>query len=711
VLHSRRELPVSSENPIHRIVRFGVFEVDLEQRELRRSGLRVKLQDQPFQVLAILLERPGEIVTREELRKKLWPADTFVDFDHGLNAAIRRLRDGLGDTAETPRFVETVARRGYRFVGAVESPERVAERARSLRGAPWRWIAGSLIAAVVACALYYARRSHTSIPRPNVIPAVTDAGQKYTPSLSPDGQHLAFAWNGGNGSQFSIYVKLVGTAETLRLTKEAAIDFDPVWSPDGRHIAFCRIQEGQTGVYIIPALGGTERKLRSTVWKEQTFDQVIWSASRLAWSTDGKSIAFSDSTAAGEPYSIFSISVDSQEVRRLTSASSSRWDANPAFSPDGKMLAFTRALQAFEAIYVVRVSGGQEQLLVSDKSNHWGLAWTADGKSIVFANASWPIWAGWLWKVSAHGGEPERMQFGEEGIQPSIRGNRLVYVRQTANLNIWRRKFDGLRAIGPAERLISSTRMESGPQLSRDGTRITFESTRSGAYEVWMCRSDGTGLVQLTQFNSSTGTPRWSPDGKQIAFDSRTTGNAEIYVIDVNGGAPRRVTSEKRNEVVPSFSGDGRSLYFASDRTGSWEVWKMPVSGGPAVQVTHHGGFAAFESPDGKFLYYAKGLTLPGIWRIPIGGGEETAVIDSLQAGYWGFWAVVNDGIYYLDSTTKAGVAFYDFNSRRITRLFDLEKPPAPQAPALAVSTDRKSMLYTQLDELSSDVILVENFR
>src|SRR5262249_54248862 len=154
--------------------------------------------------------------------------------------------------------------------------------------------------------------------------------------------------------------------------------------------------------------------------------------------------------------------------------------------------------------------------------------------------------------------------------------------------------------------------------------------------------------------NSSTGTPRWSPDGRQIAFDSRTTGDAEIYVIDVDGGTPRRVTSEKSNEVVPSWSQDGHSIYFASNRSSNWEVWKMPVAGGPAVQMTHHGGFGAFESPDGKFLYYAKGLTLPGIWRIPTGGGEETAVINSLQAGYWGFWSVVKEGIYYLDSTTKA---------------------------------------------------------
>ncbi len=252
-----------------------------------------------------------------------------------------------------------------------------------------------------------------------------------------------------------------------------------------------------------------------------------------------------------------------------------------------------------------------------------------------------------------------------------------MYVRQTANLNIWRRKLNSLLSAGPPDRFISSTRMESGPQFSPDGSKIVFESTRSGAYEVWMCRSDGSGLIQLTHFNSLTGTPRWSPDGQQIAFDSRAPGNADIFVIDSQGGSPRRLTSEPSSEVVPSWSRDGRWIYFASDRTGSGQVWKMPSTGGPAVQVTHHGGFAAFESPDGRFLYYAKGLTVPGLWRIPTNGGEEIEVIGSLEAGYWGYWAVVENGIYYLDTTAKPGITFFDLTTHRTTRVFDLENRPS----------------------------------
>jgi Tol biopolymer transport system component/DNA-binding winged helix-turn-helix (wHTH) protein len=698
-----------------RIVSFGVFQVDLKAGELRRRGLKVKLQEQPLQVLAALLEHPGEVVTREELRSKLWSAHTFVDFDHSLNAAIKRLRDALGESAETPMFVETVARRGYRFIGNVEMP--AATQPASPR--PWQWlltrrhaILGGLMACALAvCFLYYRHSLKSKAGQPVVTPVVTNVGAKYTPNLSSDGQHLAFAWNGGAGPHFSIYVKLIGTEESLRLTKQASIDFNPVWSPDGRYIAFCRVQKGEQGIYIIPALGGAERKVRKTLWEEQEFYETLGSAGRLSWSPDGKLLAFSERASRNEAASIFLLSLDSLEVRRLTSPQGSRGDFDPAFSPDSQTLAFARGSWQGTGIYTVPVSGGEEQRLVSGATYYWGLAWTPDGRHIVFPDVSWPVNAGWLWKISLRGGEPERLQFGQDGIEPTIRGNRLVYVRQMANLNIWRRKLSSLLSAGPPDRFISSTRMESGPQFSPDGSKIAFESTRSGAYEVWMCRSDGSGLNQLTHFNSVTGTPRWSPDGQQIAFDSASGGNVDIFSIDFQGGSPRRLTSEPSHEVVPSWSRDGRWIYFASNRTGSGQVWKMPSAGGPAVQVTHQGGFAAFESPDGQFLYYAKGLGVPGLWRTPTNGGEEIEVISSLEAGYWGYWAVVENGIYYLDMTAQPGINFFDIATHRITRVFDLENGPAWGAPGLAISPDKKTILYTQLDALHSDIILVENFR
>jgi Tol biopolymer transport system component/DNA-binding winged helix-turn-helix (wHTH) protein len=716
------DVPVSA-NSSSRVLRFSTFEVNFHTGELRQRGQRVKLQEQPLQVLAALLERPGEVVTREELRGKLWSADTFVDFDHSLNAAIKRLRDALGESAETPMFIETLARRGYRFMGNVEvlaATSTVQPRSRRWLSVSMAVAAGLVVCALTLFFLYYnhalrsqaGQQAATGTLTPIVTPAVTNVGEKYTPSLSPDGQHIAFAWNGGAGPQFSIYVKIVGTEEPVRLTNQSSIDFNPVWSPDGRYIAFCRILKDETGIYTIPASGGAVRRMHPTLWPEKAFYQAYWSAGRLSWSADGKYLAFSDRASTSDTASsIFLLSLDSLEVSRVTRPLHSRSDCNPEFSPDGKTLAFAGVSEGVLSIYTVPVSGGDEQRLVSGLRYSWGLAWTPDGRAIVFADSTWPINPGWLWKISLRGGEPERLQFGQEGLEPSIRGKRLVYLRQTANLNIWRRRLNSVISAGPPERFISSTRMDSGPQFSLDESKIAFESTRSGAYEVWMCRSDGSGLLQLTHFNSVSGTPRWSPDGQQIAFDSRAAGNADIYLIASEGGAPRRLISEPSGDVAPSWSRDGRWIYFASDRSGRGEVWKTPSTGGPAVQVTRQGGYAAMESPDGKFLYYAKGLNVPGLWRIPTDGGEEIEVISSLQPGYWGYWAVVDDGIYYLDMTAKPGIAFFNLTTHRTTRAFDLENRPAREAPGLAISSDKRTILYTELDALNSDIILVENFR
>jgi DNA-binding winged helix-turn-helix (wHTH) protein len=281
---------------VGRVLRFEAFEVDLEERELRRSGRRIKIQEQPFQILVLLLERPGAVLAREQLQKALWPDGTFVDFEHGLNTAVKKLREALGDSAEVPHFVETVARRGYRFIGSVETP------VAPIPSAPTMWqrlfttrntvLAGLTVCALALSFLFYRHSSRSRAVQAVVTPAVTNAGEKYTPSLSPDGRHLAFAWNGGAGPYFSLYVKRVGTEESVRLTKQASIDFNPVWSPDGGSIAFGRILKGETGIYIIPASGGAERRVRKTLWEEHEFYEVFWYLGRLSWHPMGSCLRF-----------------------------------------------------------------------------------------------------------------------------------------------------------------------------------------------------------------------------------------------------------------------------------------------------------------------------------------------------------------------------------------------------------------------------------
>jgi hypothetical protein len=181
-------------------------------------------------------------------------------------------------------------------------------------------------------------------------------------------------------------------------------------------------------------------------------------------------------------------------------------------------------------------------------------------------------------------------------------------------------------------------------------------------------------------------------------------------VVEVPGGAPRQMTTVPgANNVVPSWSRDGQWIYFASKGGGKvFQVWKVSIRGGPALQVTKNGGFAPLEAEDG-FLYYAKSFLIPGIWKVSTQGGTETAIMDTPDAPAWADWAVVPGGMYFLDSRSSPQpiLEFFDFATARRTSISALEGEPQ----GLAVSHDRKSILYSQSDQNDEGIMVVKNFR
>jgi Tol biopolymer transport system component/predicted Ser/Thr protein kinase len=555
--------------------------------------------------------------------------------------------------------------------------------------------------------LYYLnhRAGEPSLPPMRVVPFTSFPGLTGQPAFSPDGNQIAFVWNG------DIYIKLIEGGTPLRLTKNPAECCNPAWSPDGHYIAFGRYSENESGIFTIPALGGTERRLYSPSWQGE------WDAN-LAWSPDGKLLAFSDRNSRHEPISpIWLLSVENLQKRRLTSAEPYFTDHNPAFSPDGQTLAFIRSSSGnVDDIYLVPVGGGQPTRLTSDKTGIGGLAWTADGRDIIFSSVRGG--GASLWRISASGGTPARLAVGGEhifGLSISPHGNRLAYQENLININIWR--IEGPNSTGGTNqptKLISSTLIGNvGPQFSPDGKKIVFQSFWFEGSEIWVCDSDGSNRLQLTSFGRISGTPRWSPDGRQIAFDSRPETRSDIFVINAEGGNPRRITTETSDDVVPSWSRDGRWIYFASDRSGEdQQVWKVPAEGGEAVQITKKGGFAAFESNDGKFVYYTK-FDSSGLWRVPVEGGDETMVLNQPKAGYWGHWAVADDGIYFVDPDAKpqAAIEFFSFATSRVTQVGALDKSPYKWVAGLAVSPDGRWILYSQIDQIDNNIVLVENFR
>ncbi len=727
-------------------LRFSSFELDLRSRELRKHGLKIKLQDQPLEILALLLEKPGEVVTREELRDRLWPADTFVDFDHSLNSAVKKLRQALNDDPDVPRFIETLPRRGYRFIaplrngapdatpvskppldgiGTQSSAQALSEKsappAQPVAHTPhhWKlWGAGALGFALALALVAWFGFTRAAAPRDSavvrLVPITSFSNEFSKGSFSPDGNQIAFTWDGDDPSQSSIdiYIKQIGVDKPLQVTDKFGFNFFPVFSPDGRYIAFLHRTRGEApGIFVIPALGGPPRKLHD-------FSKGQNCTPSLNWSPDGKFLLFSDQ-AGTQPCSVMRLNIDDLSVRALSTPpvpSTGDWDAQ--HSPDGQSIAFIRNTKDVEDIYVMPASGGTPRRVTFDDRLMSGLAWTPDSKELVFSSnrggASWG-----LWRVAVGGGNPERLSIGSEyAYMPaiSLKGNRLIYASGLWNENIWRFPVGPGHRLGKPERLIYSTCQEEGPQYSPDGKRVAFQSTRSGSFEIWRADADGTNLAQLTSFGGPlTGTPRWSPDGRQIVFDTRPGPHPNIHIVSVDGGPARRFRNDTSDDGVASWSHDGHWLYFASNRGGSWQVWKRTLDGGEPVQVTSNGGFAALESPDGKSIYYTK-FNDRGIWKAPVNGGPETKVVDEPPRNYWGYFAVNHDGLYFIGDTGtppkhRYGFKFYDFATQKITNMGDMEKGPYEGAPGLSVSPDGKYLLYVQLDEARNSLMMAENFR
>jgi Tol biopolymer transport system component/serine/threonine protein kinase len=585
------------------------------------------------------------------------------------------------------------------------------------------WVGLLAVLTLGAGALWFVR-STAKAPEAvwHAVPLTTYPGSQEQPTFSPDGNQVAFAWDGEKQDNQDIYVKLIGTGgPPLRLTTDRAKDYSPAWSPDGRFIAFLRKLPGEkAAVLLIPALGGPEHKVAEILTTGFLLGPY------LAWAPDGNWLVISGKDSPTERAALFLMSTETGEKRRLTSPPAHlTGDSCPALSPDGRTLAFTRSPDAGVGdLYVLSLSAelkplGEARRLTLGNRGFGKPAWTSDGREIVLGGTS-----GQLWRIAPSGSaEPQRLaSLGEDVAEPAIspRGRRLAYVHGFYHENIWRiaapsghgsGNSKSPKPVGNATPFISSTRGDSSPQFSPDGKRIAFRSRRSGNDEIWISNAEASNAVQVTDFGGAAlTTPRWSPDGGRIAFDSNAAGDFDVWVVSANGGKSQRMTTHPANDGNPSWSWDGRWIYFDSGRTGTGEqqVWKMPSNGGEATQVTRDGGNAPLESPDGKFLYYTKSLFNTSLWKMPVEGGQATKVLDGLS-GYINL-AIVSNGLYFVpvhSSTTNSSIQFLSFETHKAAPVATFEKPVV----SLAVSPDGRWILYSQIERAGSELMLVENFR
>jgi eukaryotic-like serine/threonine-protein kinase len=592
-----------------------------------------------------------------------------------------------------------------------EAPVARAGKPVSRPSPAWeaRRVGAAVLAVAVAAFAVTLLRSRKPAPvteqaEMTVRPFLTSPTNETTPAFSPDGKTIAFSWDGEDGTNRDIYIKLLDAGNALRPTTDPAPDLFPSWSPDGKFVAFLRLvgPAWEAQILTVPALGRPERKL---------VDQRVFGP--ISWHPSGKSIAFG-TEPEGERPGIFLLDLESGQQRRLTTVPvGALYDSSPVYSPDGKTLAFCRSRSVVSgSIMLLSIDDGS---LRSFPDSVWGvgIAWMPDGRSVLVGGTLGnTAGAGpdYLRRVPLDSGSPSAIGMAGTGASspsPSPDGRRVVYQQNFADNNIWHARLETPTRLGEPRAWISSSRLEIEPRYSPDGAHILFVSDRSGRRELWLADADGKNQQPLTTNTPVFGSPSWSPDGTRIVFDGRVNGNADIFLMSLGGGPPKRLTDGPAEDIVPSFSHDGRRIYFCSSRTGTLQLWRMPASGGAAEQITKDGGFDSQESRDEKYLYYSKDRDKPGLARRGPDGKEEMLLPDL----YGRRWVVADKGIYYLDAIDRERrLRYLDLATRRITVIATIPKIRFATNRCIDISPDGRELLWVQIDSSNTDLMLIDNF-
>lgn len=681
------------------MLRFDGYEADVAAGELRKNGARVPLELQPFEVLAMMLERPGEVVTREEIQAAVWP-DVHIDIDTALNTAIRKIRRALGDSASHPKYLETLPKRGYRFVGEAAGPaDEVKQRSRG-----GRWAVAVLMATVAAGVVYLAGRDEGAPPRkseaPTPVRLTSLPGVERYPSFSPDGSQVVFAWNGGEGEEFDLYVQEISSGIPRRLTYGEGDEVTPVWSPDGQWIAFWKSHWQDGGIYLIRPSGGGEKMLLGGLPSER----MEW-RHPLSWSFDSRWIAFTDSRDGRRRIS--AVSVTGEKVA-LTDPPADAQDSAPAFSPDGRRLAWKRFLGLGNSRLYTRALPDGKELRVNGgpRPGYW-IGWTPDSGSLILGGNHYvPV----LSVVDIETGELREIPHTSPATEfaVSTTGNIIAFARTERDTDILRIDLPS----GDSSPVLQSTLGERAAQISPDGSKISLTSFRTGSNAVWIVNADGSAPVPLVDRGHAS---RWSPDGTKLAFDrslsSEDGSGYGIWVIGAEGGAPQLVFGKDNQADQPCWSTDGSRLFFNRRPGGASTIWGIDVDSESApYRISKGQGRRCWAA--GQWVYFGRD---EDIWRARQDGeGDDELVLAGRLFHGSAHWQVRDSSLYFIDfqeglTLGRWALKKLDLSNGKESELIELPRPPG-RGNGLSVASDESFILYTVENMSQTDLMLIKGF-
>ena len=659
--------------------RFGPFQLDTQCGQLRKDGVGLKLQGQPIQVLEILLQNPGQLVTREEIRQRLWTSDTFVDFDHSLNTAVKKLRQTLGDEADTPRYIETLPKRGYRFIGEIEREEPKEETREaavavlpigpleprpSNRVRRWRRVVvGSVLGLlVIACGVLLFSVLKPE-PQPKIVGShiLTKTGTRKVWTAKPivDRGYIYYQEEAPIAPSGLLYGSLTLRAPAAGGEVSAA----PVAKGNLTDIS-------RNGSFLLD-LPDDQAKDQRDVWMQAPSDEVprliIKDGSEAIWSADRQRIFFV--RRKGEDSQLYRANADGTEVKLLANIPGMFY---PQLSPDGTRIRFAGAKfgggTAIFGFWEVGTDGSNLRSVFGGGTPLFGGSWSPDGRHYFFTSWDGERWslfsrfeAHHWWKRSS-GSPPQQLTFGPLSIgNPAISSDgRQLYavgMEKHGELSVYDSKS---RTFVPYLGGISVCDVD----FSRDGQWIAYVSYPEGT--LWRSRIEGSERVQLTTAPLDAFNPRWSPDGKLIAFVN-PSGGSRIYVVSADGGAPLLLVSADATD--PAWSPDGKSLAYAVQSASERDLRILDLETQKSTVVPGSQGMWSHRwSPDGKYLV-ALSHSAPGklmLYNFAGNAWEELATGEGMG---WQSWSRDSKFVYTQDGDSLVRISISSRTKETIASL------------------------------------------
>ena len=612
--------PVATESGGSRgIVVFGAFEFDPGTGELRKHGLRIKLQGQPIGVLAMLIEHGGEVVSREELQKRLWPADTYVDFEHSLNAAVKRLRAALGDSADAPRFVETLPRQGYRFIAPLKRPVTTLSvptppvenqpaddvppvAVQNHKTGVWRrYLLLAAVGAVLAVvASLWFRRTEYFWQNPIAgaqFQTITDDGVAQEAAVSRDGHFVAFLSD--RDGQTDVWVTQVGSGQFHNLTNGSAPGLvNPLvrtlgFSPDGSFVTFwSRRQEGGISIWAVPTLGGQPKPYLEGVGE---FD----------WSHDGARLVY-HTTGPGDPLFV-SDGTRRPEDRPILIAPAGLHSHFPLWAPDKAFIYLVRgSLPDKLDIWRITPAGANLERITSHnrRLSHPVLM---DRRTLIYLVSDSDGSGPWLYSMDVERRIPHRLTSGPDrytSLAVSADGRRLVATLASATRTLWRLRIADSPTEAPAAARISLTTSAGfSPRLGPN--YLLYVSATGTSESIWKLANGTDTELWSGQGARIFGGPAVSPDGRSIAFSVGQHGQTLLYVMQADGTNARIVAGSLHLQGAPAWAPDGKSITSAADDHGVPHLFRVPVHGGTPAPFVQEYSLDPAWAPDGRIMVYS----------------------------------------------------------------------------------------------------------